>query len=83
MAINLFEYMAYLENRKAEAEAEAAADFEQRMKEYETERAAEIARRQMSLDEMGAELVAQDKRAAQAWEEYKAVEAAKKKTGGR
>ncbi len=50
MGIDLFEYMAYLQNKVNRQNAEKSADFEKRMKEYETKQAADQARRQMSLD---------------------------------
>lgn len=85
MAVNLFEYMAHLQNKVAEKQEQRAKDFSQRMEEYEREQAAEHARSQMSLDAAGAMFTSeQAEREAreQAEQERKAAAKAKAKKYG-
>lgn len=85
MAVNLFEYMAHLENKVAADQEQKTKDFAQRMEEYERAQAAEHARTQMSLDAAGAMFAAeQAEREAreQAAEQKRAIKRAKAKKYG-
>ena len=79
MGIDLFEYMAYLQNKVNRQNAEKSADFQKRMEEYETKQAAEQARRQMNIDAAAKADAAETAKRRAEWEYYKRKEEEKRK----